>query len=645
MLICEQENTISNLKRIGVFKLFGGNSHHHFTRKIIKELLKHGNELSLRKSTLAYLKSKKELSNLLSNYNHIKKNLVDSLKKQKYCVITDLLFLSDYLFYDLDFSPLDDRIFPDYNISPEKFIDAVSYILFIYSKNIGLLNKYNLCIDKNEVLSNENYKKLILNANKIREIEEAEILVDYYNYKCTYIQNSLVLDGNDTRLEKSMAHGFIYADTAKSNILHPELTEVYGNSESLSNVVTELYKYSDGIIKLVEKPIKRYVMSISKNDEFVSILKQESLYYEEIAQFIINTNENFMEYSDLVKFSISKNLTLWDLVIIKRVFIILSGTFYKKIKEIEKYDPNLALRSWLPSFTRKMLLDFIRMFLSKYKAEEFIEIFTWDNKKKGVLDLQYTPIIKVGPMYYLCNNIFINSNTLRNTIMKEKIKRPIEKSGKDVTSNIIFNALKGKFQNVSLEIGFNYSGFHGDFDVLMYCENTLYIFECKNIISPVGLHELRSTLDNVKYGFKQLDKAREAFNNKEFISYINKKLKWSLEKGSFNIVTCLVLSNRMFSGYSYKKNHVRSVYELQNFISTGVIKTEEMEYSLWSSTDITNMDLYLYLEKDIFHSIIFNSMISRYKKIVLKDKNIAIREYGVDITTSIKKINSKFKNV
>lgn len=174
----------------------------------------------------------------------------------------------------------------------------------------------------------------------------------------------------------------------------------------------------------------------------------------------------------------------------------------------------------------------------------------------------------------------MNSSTLRNTIVKEKLKRPIECGDSDVSSNLLYELLSKKFKNVSLEVGFNCSGFHGDFDVLVYCDGIIYIFECKNIIKPAGFHELRSTLDNVQKGFKQLDKARGAFSNKLFIEYINKKLSWDIREENLKVVTCLVLSNRMFSGYKDKNNHVRSVYELSSFISSGKVETENETLSL-----------------------------------------------------------------
>ncbi|MCF6206303.1 MAG: hypothetical protein L3J47_05365, partial [Sulfurovum sp.] len=249
------------------------------------------------------------------------------------------------------------------------------------------------------------------------------------------------------------------------------------------------------------------------------------------------------------------------------------------------------------------------------------------------------PLLQNNFDYYLPMGILVNSNLFRNSLFKNKI-RP--KHDNDFLSLAIYQELNSKFDKVKKEVKYNKCGFHGDFDVIAFIDNTLYIFECKNTINPVGWHELITTYkDNLMKGFSQLDKAKNAFKNIDFVHYINKKFDWDIEIENLRIVTCVVLKTRMFNGYTNGTHHVRAFDELLNFIKYGEMTISDIKHNtthvktlnLWTSNNLTNDDLYQYIEKRKLHKVLFDSMIPITNKIKINKQTIAFETFKFDAYT------------
>ena len=647
-LLHDQCKAMIEINKLNILKFSSEKNKNNISLKIITELLGSKDKLNLSSSVIKYLNSKLSFSKVIDEYFDIETNVIskmESIVDKRGSFVTDLIFLSDYFFHEIEIDVLKDKNIKEYDMNPEEIAESVSYLIELYYDKYGFSNNDNLSVDKNNVLYSEIYISIIKNASILKHVKEKEFLLDNYGYHCSFSNNQLSIVHEDELFEKSISYGFIYSELQKHNKMISDFKSRFTDAEefychSLQSYLNKISKDDERIINLLNKPYQRYTVNIHMIDSIVEFFKEKAFFSEEIIDLLTNEEENITCISELLKFRVSKSLTLWDTIIIKRVLIFYMGLLHKKCKEIEVTNPEVALRSWLPVFEKDNLLKLLSYYISTEKAEEFIDLYTWD--RNGLLDLQYTPIVKIKDCYYLCSNLLINSSTLRNTVIKERKVRPIEAGGSDVSSSIIYESLSKKFEHVGLEVQFDFLSFHGDFDVLMYCDGIVYAFECKNIIKPASIYELRSSQDNLKKGLSQLDKARSAFSDKSFVEYINNKLNWNIEFDNLKIVTCLVLSNRMFSGYNSKNNHVRSVYELSNFIDTGRVELESGSISLWSSENIENNDLYLYLEKDKLHSLVNNSIKYNEKRIFLAKKIILSREYYLDIEDSLGAIVKEF---
>lgn len=156
---------------------------------------------------------------------------------------------------------------------------------------------------------------------------------------------------------------------------------------------------------------------------------------------------------------------------------------------------------------------------------------------------------------------------------------------------------------------------------------------------------ITKSFDNLSHGFKQLGKYQKALNNTKFVEYLNRKTKWNISSHDLEVVTYLVLNNRMFNGYTDGTHHVRPLYELANFIETGVINTKDGSYSTWDSDEISSNDLRDYIKYDRLHSLVFSSMDEYIDRETLVTKTLSFKSYALNIEHLIENISSTFRKL
>lgn len=323
---------------------------------------------------------------------------------------------------------------------------------------------------------------------------------------------------------------------------------------------------------------------------------------------------------------------------------LLNSDYLFNILEKDKSKKQIIYNSWIKVFNHKNLIKMLTPFVGEDKAEDFISNFSWLLKSKYILDLQHTPLIHFND-YYFPLNIFISSNLFLNSLFKNKI-RPHKIINKDSISEAISKILKVNFENVAMEINFNKNGYKGDFDVIAYIDNVIYIFEAKNIITPRDLHELRTTYDdNLLHGFEQLSKCRNVLLSDGYIKDLNNNLKWNISD-DFKIVTCLILGTRMYNGYTNGKHHTRSFHELFNFLDTGKIiirnKDVEKEINLWKDNTISGYDIYNFIQNRILHNLVFDSCYSKTNKIFFKNKSVSFETFEFNLNDFNINLNTNF---
>jgi hypothetical protein len=619
-----KDKFLNSIKRERLLQ-FDIDSKNRHLEYILKNLLKNSAILELSIDEIAYFTSKRNLLSFTSEIYELSQVIRKEIKKSKKSFIRDLLFMAD-----VDFVKYNDKL----NISKEDFTEFISELIYLYYQIHGKEDGTNQTFSKK--FNPNNYDAIIDNMAIVKQFKIVDKMIDSLDYTCVKDKNIFWIKGKDLLFEKARVHGFYHTDNQRLN-LNMQVKEYYSKALSIAKLSEKIYKATkDSLFEFKEKPIPRYVYKFPIFEEIKDIILNESLFLEELMLIA----EIDMEYNvtDLKKFKFAEKLTIWDLIIIQRfLFFYFNQNSIFLLSLLEEKQSNLTIvyNSWIKALTRDNLIKMMNFFIDKEKAEAFIDNFSWTIESNKILDLQYTPLLQNNFDYYFPMGILINSNLFRNSLFKNQI-RP--HNGNDFISEFISKELKNKFDSVKIEVEFNKFNFHGDFDVLALIENTLYIFECKNTINPVGWHELITTYkDNVIKGFSQLDKAREAFSHPEFVSYINNRFNWKIDISNLKIVTCVVLKTRMFNGYTNGIHHVRAFDELLNFIKDGKmtitnIKDNKIKtLSLWRKSILSNEDLYQYLENRKFHKVLYECMTPIENRIKLGTQTIAFETFEFNV--------------
>jgi hypothetical protein len=616
---------LKRLKREKVFSL-DINSKNRELIKIIDFLLKNSKKLEFTYEDINYFQSKKNLSLISENIYKVTQEIRKEIKNYGNSFIRDILFVVDMHFYRTM------KGVESLDISIETLSEICSYLIFLHVQ----INKEHIISENTFSKEKSFYDKRIDNLIKlsfiIRNFQDIEKFIDNFNYKCIKVKNNLIVRSEDGLLEKSRRYGDFHSNMQRMALML-DIKEKYRDTPRFDNFINDISKKCESLFEFKEKPIERYIFKFPLFDEIKDFILKEEYFLDEV--FELEEIQKEYMIPDMMNFEISTLLTLRDLMIIKRYFKmlgLLNSDYLFNILEKDKSKKQIIYNSWIKAFNHENLKATLTPFIGEDKAEDFISNFSWLLKSEHILDLQHTPLIHFDD-YYFPLNIFISSNLFLNSLFKNKI-RPHKIINKDSISEAIFKILKVNFKNVAMEINFNKNGYKGDFDVIAYIDNVIYIFEAKNIITPRDLHELRTTYDdNLIHGFEQLSKCRNVLLSDGYIKDLNNNLKWNISD-DFKIVTCLILGTRMYNGYTNGEHHTRSFHELFNFLNTGKIKITEnevtKEISLWRNDKIIGTDIYDFIENMIVHKLMFESFSIQTNKEFFGKYSVSFETYEFD---------------
>ncbi len=628
---------LSLLKKEKVFFL-DINSKNKDIIEILEFLLKNSKNLEFTEKDIIYFQSKKNLSLISEDIYNVLQQIRKEIKNYGDSFIRDILFVVDMHFYKIV------KGVKSIDISIETLSEICSYLIYLFSQ-INKEHKISQDTFSSKISFNEKkLNNLILLSFKIRNFQDMEKFIDNFNYTCIKEKNKLIIRSEDTLIEKSRIYGNFHSNMQRQALMLDIIKE-YKNAASFSGFIDKISEKSKDFFELKEYPIPRYTFKFPLNDKIKEFILKDEYFLEEIFE-LTEIKKEYM-IPDIMDFKISRLLTLKDLMIIKRLFIIiglLNSDFFFNILEKDKTKKQVIYNSWIKAFNYQDLKNTLILFIGNDKADEFISEFSWSLQSNNKLDLQYTPLINLDD-YYFPLNIFINSNLFRNSLFRNNI-RPHKVMNKDAISLAIMNVLKKNFEKVATGIKFKKNGYVGDFDVIAYVDNVIYIFECKNTITPTDLHELRTTYkDNLLHGFEQLTKCKKVLLSDNYIKDLNSNLKWKISN-DFKIVTCLVLGTRMYNGYTDGEHHVRSIHELVNFFDTGKIniidKDINKDINLWKSDNIGAHDIYDFIQNRILHKFIFNSFSSKINKESFLKQSILFETFEFNMNEFCEELNKNF---
>lgn len=595
--------------------------------KVITRILK---KISLPANANEYLSSAKNLSIAAHDIFLMQKEISAELKRGKGSILRYLLIFADAVFFMQTKSLLpvkEQGVVTDLtHFNAEDIAEAVSYILDMNSTKFGDADHP----DKKYKFSDFNIEEMVLAAAKIRRFYEFEILIDRYGYSLTASpENSklfTLLPPSDD-FEKAYRYGYITTD---QQFQIKSLAEYKNeNIVKLEDVGSELYdRFSEYLIHLIEEPKTRYVMMQPLHPKFQAIISHDTLFSEEYYEVDRLSKEWHVSHEEILNFNLTDDVTMMDLLKIHRYFNLLRWTLMPCLFPLWDTEKDIVIESLVPSMSGKdlkMMLDFA---LGK-SSEPAINYLCYKQSSISVFDIQYQPIVKKEQYYSIPYNILANSNILRNSLQLSG-KRFYEDGKNDPISQQLYNAALIRTEQVKQNQRYK----DGELDVVALIDGFLFVFECKNPTLPCNPFEARTSYDYIKKAAEQLDRFKENYNSKEFRESFGRSLGWNIT--SAKLVTCIVMSNRMFLGHRVNGHAVRGIRDIITQIDSGIISMlvgiEDIEEKrFWRGDNFSGEDLRRYIEEDTLIKPVWNAMLPTEKTYPLKEHSIKQKSFALNL--------------
>ena len=579
------KETFDFIRRKGVFRYSRYVNRKCIVKSLATELIEICQEFG-HISNLSYLESIINFATVLDSYNTFEHHITEEFKlfERKYkdkSIIKTLLSATDFLFLSghypkkiTDLSKISDR-------TKEDISSAVSFLIHLYTDKIKSKN-INTIFVAEEYIRNGEINKLIIPTCYYSDFKEFEIMIDHFGYVCQKENSHLYIKPPFDDFEKSIRSGYIRTDLQQfNNIIIPDNAVSFEDFvEEINSIekfnffqLTETYNYPRYIIELPE-PVYEFIVE--------RFIKPDNLFKEEIMYLSLVFKEQLLNIDDLNSIKIKDDLTLYEFIKVRRMFTLFYLMFAKEIYKIEKVDTDLLFRSLIPKYTIDQFYQFMEKLLPAEKIDSFLDLVCWEPGSEFVFDLQYHSILFLNDRFLIPLSIFSHSNTIRNLFASE-YKQPnstLHNSGDTLVSKLM-----NTFKAISVpsfaetEIG------NTDIDVCALFQDTLFVFECKHTLHPVSSYDLRTTYDYIRKSETQLDKINQSFQDGKLLKILNNKLKIKTD-GIKRIVSCIVLSNRLFNGNIFKYP-IRNINEVTNMLTTGSMRTEFGTFKVWSSESLS----------------------------------------------------------
>jgi hypothetical protein len=521
-----------------------------------------GSKLSI--DTLEYLRSVVALTTLSKDAMRVRHKLTAMLQKKK-----SMALKSAYAELDLMFqmSEANGRDPTSVEHSIEELGEGLSLLTHLYFDTVKV-DPYRFgLIDEPGIASGE-YRKILEDAMLLRQIGEAETLIDAYAYRATSQDGHVTVWAGDETLERSIRYSYIQFQIANNMVAH-ESAQLHADLPTFTATVDALLTRSgQSWLSLLTYPIPRYVLSlpgaVAGRTQFRELEFREDAVHVDVTAYNL-----FCTPDDLLAMHLKSGFPVEEARQVQRYIDLVRKLFWQELGNLHSPDEPISMRSRIPVFRREDLRKLFSMCVLPEYVDDVIDSLSHSRASAGFLDIQYRPILDLGDYYVVPVNILGFSNVFRNLLQSTE-SRIAWPNDKDPVQVMLADALAAAGFKTRAPFQTKHRGRPLDIDVLAMKGDTLYLFECKNPLHPTGVHELRRSLNYAQEASSQLDRAIAAFEDIEKRTQLFQRLGWTCPP-NLRIATCVMMGNRMFNGWTVGRHPVRSVREAVRMLESGTV--------------------------------------------------------------------------
>ncbi|MGL1932729.1 MAG: hypothetical protein OCC45_13370 [Desulfotalea sp.] len=652
------DNLIKNIRKKGIFRASKYDFNAEEIKNVIKKVLDGEIAKDITSENVTYLESVISLSHFAITARSVYERIYNELTRKDFkasLVSVEWLF---WIEHHEDEQEIQDSC---RSFSKEEIAEAFSYLYYLLCKKYEPAELDTVFINATDVKKGI-YLNRLSELSKLLYFKKCELLVDYFNYEAIRDKSHIVINPPSVHFEMAKRWGYISADIQRMGDSQKYFSENNNISlEEFSKNFSQVYK--NILFSIPEYPVKRIVMYLPNTPELVKIITQDILFKEEFVELAVHAKELLISNSQIKNVKIYGPLTIIDVIKFQRLIRILYFTYETFVVDSHLENSELFLESVLPvhvheGFSLKTILE---QFYTGEKAESLIELLSWTPTSNEMFDLQYAPIISTKNWSVLPLALIAKTNLVRN-VLQNKHFRFDSSADVDPVGDDLFKSLKPHSEKIFRDLKYNWGNQKGDIDVFAIIDKILFIFECKNSLHPCSPYELRTSYDYIQKAGRQLSKFEKLFQDVGFQSYL-KKRTGIVKFDDLQIVTCIVMGNRMFSGWKEQGHNVRPIHELCNIIDNGTIRSRVIKgfntikhmgnLKLWKGDSFCGQDLDNYISTDFMYAPRFRSMFKTQTGIKLEGKKIIRNSFALNyldlnkeytksfIEEEIKKSNSK----
>lgn len=634
LLLLGPDKSIKRIQREGIFRA----SRHAFYSPVVHVLINDWTENAViygfNKTDINYLHSAGALWTLAPALKNIRRSLVERLTSKRARAIKTLLANVDSAFA---FGMQGNRELPTDSpqaYSSENMAEAFSYLLRLFHQEIGIYESHFRMVDDSSVFDTF-YHDLLLDAAKVCEYLEAEVLIDAFPYSARTSDSSVTVSANNPTLEKSIRLGYIQSDMQKMIRLRGLIEHEAANNKEILSVTsfakTFYEKVGNAVVTFVPEPVPRYTMMLPLMDELHRMFAGNGLFVEDLSSIEMLGTEDYITPLEVIDSPVVGNINVIDILKVQRFFYFmqfgLQVTIDRHLPVVDR--PRIYLNSCLPVFKREKIIETLQQLIGAEKAEEMLRLLTCDLSSEYV-DLQYTPVIAAGEWCILSLAVLSASNLVRNILCHAAERLTMRnKDDDDPMQNALKDALRGAGFLVDEEVDTGTKNNKLEVDVLAYRDGHLFLFECKNSFHPCNVYEMRTSYDHIVHAADQLTKRKAWLLNHSNQQRVFDRLAWKASPTD-HVHTCIAIGNRVFNGYGSEGHPVRQVHELLNVLLRGYIVIDDVPRRLWKSETLSVVDLCSYLDGATTVADFMESMRTLDRTLSFGDAKLTFSSYVLD---------------
>jgi len=622
-------------------------------RKVAQAGIQLANELSMSAERRDYLASVQALIEMAGGAKQLYKSIVERLRARHQMVLKTLMAMVNAAFaidYPGDRSA--DTSSLDYWNATEQ-ASALSRLYTIARDELNIkawTHVDDTAIDRRHSV----YTSLLVDAAKLNELIDAEVMIDGLPYKASVTPDGVLISALDPDFERSVRLGYIQSSLQMTGRVRTELMEL--NDIELASFKELLSRSSDSLGRFVHLrtiPGSRLVIELPEIPPLLEVLRTNEPYLDEYGP-LYGAHVDQFQTPQMGMLQVSEKLTAIDLFKAQRIFNLVDAMFRAKLETFLDHRERLVLmlRSTVIVIKRAGLVKWLKLVLSEDKVDELISLLLLpaSHHQKGAsdfIDIQYRPLLPApsssGDYIAVAPALLGRSNLVRSVMHASKIRATIQAKD-DPMQAAVASMLRTAGFLVEENVDFNISG-RRETDIFCYRDGVMFAFECKNGYHPCSPQELRNSYDLIVTAEKQLD-IRAAwladFGNQ---AKLLAKLGWKVPTTS-RVYTCTITTNRLFSGYRMGAHPVRQAHEFINVVQNGsihVVGHEHPQRQFWRGSTFHADDLVDYLEGKSVIQAQMDALVPVHRTFDIRGRVLVFEEFAMNIEIALKIVDEQFR--